>query len=518
MQISLKYFQISGEFDTKINYIFAINLNPISLLKMKRIHFFTISLIFLSFNISLISCSKDVTEDIVEVEVPDEEPPVDSGLPIVITNEISDLTRYSVTLSGRLVDSGDSDVTEVGIIVAQFPSLTIYNNQVRFPLNQDATGEFSIELTHMYPNNRHFVKAYAINSEGVAYGDFIAFTSLDQNAFDGDITLSTQQEVEDFGANNYNVIKGNVTITGSVTNLLPLQTLEIIELGLNVINTDNLKNFEGLHNLVVTGYTNFGGFRIENNTALENFSGLDNLEVIMGDTYVINNPHLINLEGLDSFARVWFGQFRIENCNAIQSLAGLENLSLIDMELILIDNAMLNDLSALNQLNFAERIYILNNSSLEIINGFESLTSSNGLIVENNENLTSIEGFDVLTSIADVITFSRNPKLTNLNFLQNITNTEYINIIENEVLANFDGFQNLTSVTYDMYIRENNNLNSLFGLENLNQVDKLEIQNNELLNDFCALNHLFTNGNSGSINFSGNLSNPTTDDIINNCD
>ena len=69
-----------------------------------------------------------------------------------------------------------------------------------------------------------------------------------------------------------------------------------------------------------------------------------------------------------------------------------------------------------------------------------------------------------------------------------------------------------------MYIRENNNLNSLFGLENLNQVDKLEIQNNELLDDFCALNHLFTNGNSGSINFSGNLSNPSTDDIINNCD
>lgn len=477
----------------------------------------SILVIFFSF-LLIGSCSKNDINEIIDIEEPEVEIPVDSGLSEVITNEISDLTRYSVTLGGRLVNSGDSDVIEVGVIAAGYASLTIYNNLVRFPLEQDASGEFSVEVTHLYPNNRIFVKAYAINSQGIAYGDLVAFTTLDQNAFDGDITLSTQQEVEDFGSNDYNVIKGNMTITGSVTSLLPLQTIEIIEQGLSLENTSNLNNFEGLNNLKTIGYINYSGFKVENNDQLENFSGLNNLELVQGETTIKNNPNLITLEGLDSLTDVYGGDFRIQNCHALQNLAGLENLGFVDYFLYLFDNSLLNDISALNKLYFVKRIYIDNNDSLEIINGFEALINTEGLIVENNENLTHILGFDVLASISDVITFSRNPKLTNLNFLQNITNTEYINIIENDILANFDGFQNLTTVTYNMFIRENNNLNSLFGLESLNQVDKLEIQNNDLLDDFCALSNLFTNGNSGNIIFSGNLSNPTTDDIISNCD
>ena len=40
-------------------------------------------------------------------------------------------------------------------------------------------------------------------SEGIGYGNEVQFTWLEKNVYEGDITLSTQDEVNEFGVNEY---------------------------------------------------------------------------------------------------------------------------------------------------------------------------------------------------------------------------------------------------------------------------------------------------------------------------
>lgn len=96
-----------------------------------------------------------------------------SPRPSVSTTGISQLTFHSVTASGNVLADAGSPVTERGVV---------YGTQVN-PTVADAkridsatgTGAYHVTITALSEYTQYHVRAYAINSAGVSYGDDIAF-------------------------------------------------------------------------------------------------------------------------------------------------------------------------------------------------------------------------------------------------------------------------------------------------------------------------------------------------------
>lgn len=525
-------------------------------------------IIYLAFTVILLSCSSENNPETFE-EITEE-----INLPELKTDEVTDITLYTAKTGGKIIDSGDSEITEIGIVVGLSTSPTTDNNLNKFILTPDNLGNFSITITRIPPNTTYYVRAYAINLEGIGYGNEVEFTSPQEKVYNGTITLSTQEQVNNFGSNNYTTITGRMYIQGNITSLEPLKSIVIVEGSLEINNTSNLENLIGLENLKVTGTNSILGssFEIRNNSSLVNLNGLNGLiEIGAHHLTISNNENLANLQGLNNL-KIITNSFEVrigDNDNMI-SLQGLEKLEKISGDLILENFTKLNDLSALSNLYYVgRRIYIMNNMSLENLDGLEAISTIESLDIVNNKNLTSLdglnnissglegltisfneklndlsalgklstvrffniknnssltnlEGFSSLSSIGHELNVSNNSALTSLKGLENLKSTKLLTINSNSNLINLEGLEGLTSIkgsSYPITITSNSSLNSLEGLENLIEVEGyIQVAANSSLNDFCALKKLFASGGHiGNINFSNNLYNPTTNEIVNNC-
>src|SRR5690606_31949250 len=137
---------------------------------------------------------------------------------------------------------------------------------------------------------------------------------------DGDIYISSQQDLDDYvanyplcpiingslfieesdisdlsGLNNIATITGDLYISGNqqLTTLNGLSSLETIGGGLFIWGNDNLQDVDGLSSLNTIG----GALYIDTNPALQNLEGLNSL-VTIGEDLVIGYTGLINLDGL----------------------------------------------------------------------------------------------------------------------------------------------------------------------------------------------------------------------------
>ncbi|WP_299681263.1 hypothetical protein [uncultured Dokdonia sp.] len=160
-----------------------------------------------------------------------------------------------------------------------------------------------------------------------------------ENIFTGNVTLETQQEVNEFGANNYTIIEGQVVIgklfdEDNVSDLTPLIALKEVRLFSLRIHADLITSFEGLNNLEkVTGLT------ISTTQNLINFEGLDNLTTIgnPGENFRFNidtNIALTSFEGLESLTTLNTTDFIFGNNPVLSSLNGLENVTTLPAVLL----------------------------------------------------------------------------------------------------------------------------------------------------------------------------------------
>ena len=94
---------------------------------------------------------------------------IKGGVPTVITNVPSSITSNSAICGGNVISEGNSTVTQRGICYSTTENPTITLNQI-VPCGT-GTGLFSCELTGLSPNTKYYVRAYATNREGTAYGD-----------------------------------------------------------------------------------------------------------------------------------------------------------------------------------------------------------------------------------------------------------------------------------------------------------------------------------------------------------
>ncbi|MEC3906134.1 hypothetical protein VOI54_03835 [Tamlana sp. 2201CG12-4] len=347
----------------------------------------------------------------------------------------------------------------------------------------------------------------------------------------GDIQLTTQQEVEDFGALGYDAISGKLTIgkqltTVEITDLTSLSDLKKTE-GLVILNTQlskldglnnitsinnelsfsrnpNLTSLDGLNNITSTNF-----LYINKNENLVSLTGLNNLKTINTSLSITNshltslnglnglitaniislrdNTSLNTLEGLNNLTTIT-GRLKIEGDNGFSSLEGLGNL--ISTKEISITNSNLPSMKGLsNNLTTVENFHLYGNDNLINLEGLEYITSiTNNLSISNHKNLTSLTGLNSLTSLNGCQILS-NSKLASLEGLSNTQSIDWLQIELNSGLLSLEGLGNIEFID-DILIQNNDSLTSLYGFQSLTSVGNLEINLNDKLTSLEGLNNI----------------------------
>lgn len=95
------------------------------------------------------------------------------------TNQVSAITGTTAVTGGNITLDGGSEITSRGVCWSTNPDPTIELNTK----TSDGTGKglFTSNITGLHPGNTYYVRAYAVNSAGSAYGNQISFTTPPQS-------------------------------------------------------------------------------------------------------------------------------------------------------------------------------------------------------------------------------------------------------------------------------------------------------------------------------------------------
>ncbi len=98
-------------------------------------------------------------------------------VPVVITQEITDITEVSANCNGTITSQGSKPVITKGICWGENPTPTIYDKKTT--LEGAGEGNFTCSITGLTDGTPYNVRAYATNSCGTGYGMIISFTTTD---------------------------------------------------------------------------------------------------------------------------------------------------------------------------------------------------------------------------------------------------------------------------------------------------------------------------------------------------
>lgn len=93
-------------------------------------------------------------------------------VPTVVTKEVVSILENMATGGGNVVDDGGAEVTERGICWGTNHNPTLDGEHLS---SGSGVGVFSCQMTDLEQNVTYYVRAYAINALGVAYGNEVSF-------------------------------------------------------------------------------------------------------------------------------------------------------------------------------------------------------------------------------------------------------------------------------------------------------------------------------------------------------
>lgn len=99
-----------------------------------------------------------------------------SGSVILTTNNVTSINATSAVSGGNISSDSGASVTERGIVWSTSTEPTI--NNAEKTSQGSGTGSFTANLTGLSPNTTYYVRAYAVNSTGIYYGNQVSFTTL----------------------------------------------------------------------------------------------------------------------------------------------------------------------------------------------------------------------------------------------------------------------------------------------------------------------------------------------------
>jgi uncharacterized protein (TIGR02145 family) len=98
----------------------------------------------------------------------------DPVIPTLTTNDATDITVSSVITGGTILKDGGKAITAYGVCWSTSSNPTIEGSHTT---DGKGAASFTSDITGLTPNTLYYVRAYATNSVGTAYGNEISFTS-----------------------------------------------------------------------------------------------------------------------------------------------------------------------------------------------------------------------------------------------------------------------------------------------------------------------------------------------------
>jgi CubicO group peptidase (beta-lactamase class C family) len=140
-------------------------------------HYFT----FLIVSFLTLSCSSN-----------DDSDDSNATLPTLTTAVITSVETTTAIGGGTISSDGESNVTSRGICWSTVTNPTIADSKTS---DGTGSGTFTSNLTSLLPNTTYYVRAYATNSVGTAYGNQVSFSTFETMYFppnDGSTTWETK--------------------------------------------------------------------------------------------------------------------------------------------------------------------------------------------------------------------------------------------------------------------------------------------------------------------------------------
>jgi uncharacterized protein (TIGR02145 family) len=102
---------------------------------------------------------------------------VGKQLPVLVTGSVTDITKTTAKASAKIYELGNPGFTEKGFVWDTAQSATLEKNLGKVSVaGMDTT--FSGNLSNLKPGTKYFVRAYATNSVGTAYGFPVGFLTV----------------------------------------------------------------------------------------------------------------------------------------------------------------------------------------------------------------------------------------------------------------------------------------------------------------------------------------------------
>ena len=99
-------------------------------------------------------------------------------VPTVTTAQVSNIQQTTAMGGGTVTNAGGGTVTERGICWSTSHNPTTNGSHAS---NGTGPGSFTVNMTGLTPGTTYYVRAYATNSAGTAYGSEVSFTTVPQN-------------------------------------------------------------------------------------------------------------------------------------------------------------------------------------------------------------------------------------------------------------------------------------------------------------------------------------------------
>lgn len=433
----------------------------------------------------------------------------DTSVTISFDESVNLLTT---TITGTATNCSGNPITNGYLYVDEYNAFSITDGTINIGLQHCEIQNVTIQLFDFDTNQWNIINDVPLNTQNFNLGNVSTCDDFG-GIFNGDLRLSTQQEVNDFMTFSFTDINGNLIIGDEgnytdITDLSPLASIVSISEDLKIIGNENLQSLTDMNNITHVG----NSLRIENNPSLTSLQGFTNLTTLES-LHIIENNALTSLAGCENFTSIT--NVNIADNDALTSLTGFSNTINIQLLLNIIGNDALTSLQGIDTFNLTSQndLWISNNSSLTSLQGIESINAVRFLRIQNNNALSSLAYLGNLTSVLD-IDINDNDALTNLEGLGQLQARSLL-VSNNDALVSLNGIENITIT------------GSTFSLVNIG-VRQWEGDcggyidgPNPNLTNLCALTSVLINSNWNNnycVVINNNAYNPTPQDIIDgNC-
>ena len=100
-----------------------------------------------------------------------------ANIPTITTNPVINITASSASSGGDIIDNGGAEISSFGIVWGTEVNPSLENNE-GYTYDGFGIGVFESHMYDLTASTQYYVRAYATNIEGIAYGENITFNTL----------------------------------------------------------------------------------------------------------------------------------------------------------------------------------------------------------------------------------------------------------------------------------------------------------------------------------------------------